>query len=216
MNITFYIASKWWRGIYLFIARRRREKIANTVLISIGKHVSRTRIVIKFMVHSILYNSIRSRSWDHRLQNLVNVSCIIILRPRWNRTMLFTYWIFTQWSVIVWSIFINNNVLDTDIWTRRERNIRGRQCFKLLNKYICLIKNPWFQIAYLKYSGLLTSGCRSKRTDIVFQLSSEAMVLFQNWFKAQRPFCFTPVPSGDILRPVTSQYQCCPGYWIIA
>ena len=45
----------------------------------------------------------------------------------------------------------NNNVLCTDIWTRRERNIRGRQCFKLLNKYICLIKNPWFQIAYLKY-----------------------------------------------------------------
>ena len=130
----------------LFIfARRRREKIANTVLISIGKHVSRTRIVIKFMVHSILYNSIRSRSWDHRLQNLVNVSCIIILRPRWNRTMLFTYWIFTQWSVIVWSIFINNNVLGAEI---------------------------------------------------VFQLSSEAMVLFQNWFKAQRPFWFTPVRQG--------------------
>ena len=71
MNITFYIASKWWRGIYLFIARRRREKIANTVLISIGKHVSRTRIVIKFMVHSILYNSIRNRSLD-RLQNIMN------------------------------------------------------------------------------------------------------------------------------------------------
>ena len=113
----------------------------------------------------IYYNSIRSRSWDHRLQNLVNVSCIIILRPRWNRTMLFTYWIFTQWSVIVWSIFINNNVLGAEI---------------------------------------------------VFQLSSEAMVLFQNWFKAQRPFCFTPVPSRDILRPVTSQYRCYPGYWIIA
>ena len=114
----------------LFIfARRRREKNANTVLISIGKHVSRTRIVIKFMVHSILYNSIRSRSWDHRLQNLVNVSCIIILRPRWNRTMLFTYWIFTQWSVIS----MLSRILDNCLMSKYESDSGYIKCIGYIN-----------------------------------------------------------------------------------